>query len=340
LIREAVERRYKPTLRRIISRILVVLLFLLASLTPGSARAAFRHLYLPLLQTPLQWVDTASRAASTSAYLYEYLSSEGVEIGWDGNHNSCSAGSTSPQFRQAVLMRINYFRGMAGVPRLEGLSPAYNAAAQQAALMMSANGSLTHSPPPGWNCYTTAGSQGAGNSNLSLGHNGPSAITGQMRDQGDLNHPVGHRRWILYPQTRRMGTGDVPQADHFRPANALWVFDDHLNLSRPATRDGFVAWPPPGYVPYPLVFPRWSFSYPLADFSQAQVQMSLDGRAVEVMLLPLALGYGENTLVWEPKTAWPAPISEMAFSVLVKNVWIEGSSRSFQYTVVVFNPEL
>ena len=69
-----------------------------------------------------------------------------------------------------------------------------------------------------------------------------------------------------------MGTGDVPSANNLW--NDLWVFDTNYSAPRPGTRDGFVAWPPKGYVPYQAVYPRWSFSYPGADFSGASVTMS------------------------------------------------------------------
>ena len=142
--------------------------------------------------------------------------------------------------------------------------------------MMSANNQLSHSPSPTWQCYTPEGAAAAGKSDLFLGVYGWDAISGYVRDPGDFNGAVGHRRWILYPQTQTMGTGDLPPTGG-SSSNALWVIDGHVWDPRPATRDMFVAWPPPGYVPYQVVFPRWSFSYPNADFSQASVTMTLDG---------------------------------------------------------------
>ena len=94
-----------------------------------------------------------------------------------------------------------------------------------------------------------------------------------------------------------MGTGDIPPVGG-RTANALWVIDDHTRDPRPATRDGFVAWRPAGYVPYQVVFPRWSFSYPDADFSQATVTLTCYGQTVPIVQESVAEGYGENTLVW------------------------------------------
>src|SRR3954464_7620558 len=62
-----------------------------------------------------------------------------------------------------------------------------------------------------------------------------------------------------------MGTGDVPSSgpadDPYPAANELCVFDGNTFGPRPATREEYVAWPPPGYVPYQVVGPRWSFAY-------------------------------------------------------------------------------
>src|SRR6185312_8522029 len=118
---------------------------------------------------------------------------------------------------------------------------------------------------------TSAGASAAANSNLALGSFGPDSITGYINDFGANNTEAGHRRWLLYPQTQTMGTGDIPAGNGFTNANATWVLDGNYGTARPATRDGFVAWPPPGYVPYPVVFARWSFAYPNADFSTATV---------------------------------------------------------------------
>ena len=82
-----------------------------------------------------------------------------------------------------------------------------------------------------------------------------------MADFGDSNLEVGHRRTILYPQTKLVGTGDVPGSGGFLPANTLQVFDSEVWSARPEVREerGFVAWPPSGYVPAETVWTRWSF---------------------------------------------------------------------------------
>lgn len=295
-------------------------------------------LYLPIVsQLPPPWIDTSDRQESLDYYRDVYLAAEGVPIWWTGDHASCDAGTTAQAFRNAVQLRINYFRAMAGVPGDVQLRYEFNRKAQQAALMMSANGTLSHNPDSSWQCYTVEGDQAAGSSNLCLGCYGPSAISAYMHDGGSSNYAVGHRRWILYPRTENMGTGDIPWTDGYWSSNALWVFDEYR--PRPETREEYVAWPPPGYVPWQVVFPRWSFTYNGADFSTATVAMSSGGHGIPVAVLPVVNGYGENTLVWEPDLSFSGPPpGDTAYNVTVQGVKVDGTPRNFAYQVIVFDP--
>lgn len=282
-------------------------------------------------------VDARDRSASLAFYRAQYRVSENVPIGWNGAVDDCAAGASGSDFRAATLRRINYYRAMAGVPADVVLSDEYNRQAQAAALMMLANWQLNHSPPADWRCYSAEGATGASNSNLALGAEGPRAIDLYMSDPGNGNYAAGHRRWILYPPTRAMGTGDVSGA------NALWVLDRGWSLTRPLTRDPFVAWPPPGYVPQPVVFARWSFSYPYADFDAAVVSMTANGRSVPVVQERVQDGYGDNTLVWRPQSPyndrWTVPGIDTVYSVTIGNVVMDGVSRQFRYDVIVIEPQ-
>jgi len=300
------------------------------------------NLFLPYITSnsgSLPWINTSDRQVSLDYYHQVYLASEDVDSAWIGNHASCNAGETAQSFRDAIELRINYFRAMAGVPAVVQLSDEYNAKAQQSALMMSVNDQLSHEPPTSWQCYSAEGAQAAGCSNLYLGVFGPSAISGYIYDPGSNNTAVGHRRWILYPQTESMGSGDIPQTTGYRPSNALWVFDENMGKPRPQTREPFVAWPPPGYVPYQVVFRRWSISYDDADFSEATVTMTSGGQTISLALQQVVIGIGENTLVWEPDlTFGTPPANDTAYNVTVDNVIIDDAAQQFTYQVIVFDP--
>ena len=346
-------------LRRLIAPLACGLLFavlaLLFDLQSHPARASSTLLnpsttysytaYLPSVWSvkPLVWFDISTRQASLDNYRNHYLTSDGVPINWTGNLANCVPGTTSTAYRAAVAQRINYYRGMAGVPATITLNSTYSQKAQAAALMMSRNNDLNHTPPTSWPCYSEIGKQGAGSSNLALGASGPEAIDLYVRDNGGGNTAAGHRRWVLYPQTQQMGTGDIPATSGHWAANALYVFDSHIWEARPATREAYVAWPPPGYVPYTVVYARWTFAYADANFSSATVSMSRGGTNLSVSVSTPQNGFGENTLVWIPMglndgSDWPKPASDTTYHVTVSNVIISGQSRSFSYDVVIFDP--
>lgn len=308
---------------------------------PDLVTALEPRLYLPLVTKPAEetaWVDTNNRQAVVNFYQIDYKASDGIDSGWTGDRDSCNPGTTSAAFKDAIVNRINYFRKMAGVPPIVGLRDDYNQKAQQAALMMSVNEDLSHDPPNNWKCYTADGDEAAGSSNLYLGRFGPAAISGYITDPGGGNYFVGHRRWILYPQTQHMGTGDIPSGAGWS-SNSLWVFDnDNMWGARPDTRETFVAWPPPGYVPYQVVYPRWSFSYAKADFSSATVTMTQNGSPVTVDIQLIGNGFGENTLVWEPDISLSAPTSDVVFHVTISQVGGTGVPSTFDYDVIMINP--
>ena len=315
--------------------------------------SSFQCLYaqnasFPLSTTGGFTINPQNREESRAFFNAVFNASEGTEINWTGDVAFCQAGTTSSKFKDAVLIRINYFRAMAGVPANVTFSNDFNAMAQEAALIMSANDELSHFPPDSWDCFSFDGSEAAASSNLSLGRNGWDAVFGQMQDNGESNQSVGHRRWILYPQTQIMGTGDIPYTTQSDAANALWVFDSNYVEPRPSIREEFVAWPPPGNVPFQVVFPRWSFSYPDADFSSATVTMLQGRNSVPVTIESFEDGAGENTLVWDPYNlnhnsgfeSFPQPSSDTTYTVAVNNVMIRGSPRNFSYNVNVIDPSI
>jgi hypothetical protein len=173
--------------------------------------------------------------------------------------------------------------------------------------MMSVNGQLSHKPPPNWLCYTGDGAEAAGSSNLFLGIFGPAAITGYIYDQGSGNYTEGHRRWLLYPQTERMGCLDIPATGGYWSSNALWIFDENMWAPRPQPSEEYVAWSPPGYVPQQVIFPCWSFAIDDADFSGVSVETSSGRQSNPVTVQPVVKGYRENTLGWEPDLSFGAP---------------------------------
>lgn len=282
-------------------------------------------------------INTQDRADVVAFYDSVYKDSNGVDAQWTGDVDTCTAGDTSAAYKDATLLRINYFRAMTGLPGDVVFDTAWNADCREAALMMIAEGSLSHSPPPSWACYSAAGASAAGKSNLALGRHGPGAIDLYILDSGSNNTAVGHRRWILYPPQETMGCGSTTASNGwYLGSNALRVIGG--SGARPATPE-WVAWPPSGYVPYSLVYPRWSFSYPRADFSNATISMTHEGQPVAATKLPVSNGYADNTVVWEPQGIPSSrPSEDEVYSVTVSNVLIDSQPRQFTYNVILIDP--
>lgn len=288
-------------------------------------------------------VDVNNRQHVQAFFNSVYTASENTPLTFTGSVAGCASGTTPNLFKDAIRLRINWFRELAGVTDNISFNNTFNEGAQDAALIMAANGLLTHTPPNSLDCYTSTGDTGAGSSNLALGSLGWSSITGYMEDAGANNAAVGHRRWLLHPPTLEMGTGDVPATASSSATNAIWVFDDNI-FSEGATRDGFVAWPPPAFIPHTVVPARWSFSLDDANFANATVSMTRDGSAISTTLEPVSQGAGLNTLVWIPLgldaaggEPWPQPSEDETLSVTLNNVVIDGTPQSFSYDVQIFD---
>ncbi len=292
------------------------------------------------------WDDTTKRDAVLRSYDAEFGKPLPAS-GWTGDRASCNAGSTSQAYRDAIFARINWFRGMAGVPTGITENTSYSAKAQQSALMMSVSGKLSHTPDGSFGCFTASGASAASSSNLYLGKTGPDAITGYMYDPGAGNVSVGHRNWILHPTARQMGTGDIPNSDGKWASNDLWVFDNVFG-SQPALREreGFVAWPPRGFVPSEVVFPRWSFSLRGANLASASVVMEKVGPDGSRTPIDTRIDFRNSTggapfaiLVWQPNGIEPTAILDTTYRVTVNGAVVNGSTKSFSYDVTIIGEQ-
>ncbi len=270
------------------------------------------------------------------------------DMGFTGDVASCRAGTTSSAYRASIIQRINWYRQMAGLGTVQE-DAAMSDGAQHTAVMMIAAKKLSHHPDTSWPCYTTLGADFAAKSNLGLGEEGVRSIDDYMQDSGDNNVSVGHRRWILYPQTQRMGTGNAQAADHswwdadHWPANALAVFDDNLWAARPPVREArdFVAWPPAGYITAGQVWGRWSFSLPEANFDAATVAVADDVDRIPVEVIHRGGHFGEPSIVFAIEgdthsSALPEPQgADRCFTVTISGVRERGKAEPsmFEYPV-------
>jgi hypothetical protein len=299
-------------------------------------------------------VDASVRNDVVSFFHCIYKASVGgnAEIGWTGHREGCVPGTTSEVFKDHVRRRINWYRAMSGMSGDVVFDPAFNTAAQAAALIMAKEEDLSHNPAAEFGkvgCWTAAGQTGASRGNLYLGRFGVTAIDGYIDDYGIAD--VGHRAWLLYPRATKMGTGDVPDVDEgWSPStNCLYVIDDP---SRRAASRRFHAWPPAGYVPAISVYPLWSLQFDSANFGSptfgaAAVTMTVGATNTPV---PLVIRHrysggglaGAPSIVWEPdwKEWGGRPPLETPIRVNITGITAgaSGSGGSHAYTVTCIDP--
>jgi hypothetical protein len=284
---------------------------------------------VPTVANTIGTVTNAARDSALADYTTNYLGSAISSTGWTGNVAACAAGYCSQATNTAVLKRINYFRRVTGLNDNCTLDASLFSQEQEAALMMTANNQLNHTPPSNWTCYTTAGANACASSNLALGYSATGAITAFIFDDGAGNDAVGHRRWILHSNKLSFSYGSTDNA------MALYVLSNTPNSNVPA----FIAYPPKGYIANTLVPTRWSFSIPSASFGSATVTMSGPGSTVipVSIISSTANGYGDNTLVWTATGIDVTNSSDVSYTITVSN--ISGAAQtSYTYTTTIFHP--
>ncbi len=323
---------------------------------------AFAWSSMPMQVNPLDRNDVGA------LFQTYYQQARAVPPTWTGSASGCAAGDTSVEFKQAQIGQINWNRAMAGAPAQVVFDSTNLAGAQQLGLMIAVNRALSHTPPASWLCYTAAGAEAAGASNIGFaqvsgGGTGalpaPGIVSGYMRDTGASNTAVGHRRWVLHPPTTQMTIGLAQATDSglLTSGHNIRVIYSNWNDPWPTTRWGFVAWPPPGFVPWQEAHARWSLIVDDADFSAATVRVTYGAATVPTQIVhatgPAGPFFGGPAVVWEftqlagvafdplaPTAggAFRQPDRDVTYTVRVDNVQVAGQGlRSFEYQVTVID---
>ena len=326
--------------------------------SPNKPSPRLVRTYTTAQQRDRPGLDIWDRAAVLAAHSKEFERVE-PEWGYTGDVTECVAGTTSKEFRDSVVQRVNWYRHMAGLDPVTE-NPALSATAQEKALIMLAEGRLSHFPTSDWACYRTIDLPGG--ENLSLGVAGVGGVDGYMQDAGDHNLAVGHRIQILSPLVTEIGTGNVRSSGRFGAANAMhlgydWDLDPTVREER-----GFVAWPPAGYVPADVVWGRWSFSkqwiatevtrsgnvtytrlfLTQPDFSRATVTVTDHDGPVETEII-----HRDTALVWAMhgdtnSALLPEPTDgDHCYTLTISNVEEDDGAvqAPYQYAVCVASPD-
>lgn len=269
-----------------------------------------------------------TRDSAIKDYTEMFLATEISNIAWTGSTATCDPGNVPQAVHDAVIKRINYFRKITGLNYNCYLDASLIPAQQRTALMMAAAGDLSHDPDASWPCYTTDGADGAKKSNLRLGSAGTDAVVAFMNDEEEYNQAVGHRRWLLYSKQSAFSHGSTGNTA------VIHVLVKAENTKIPE----YIAYPPATFVPYPLVYYRWSFSIPGADFTNTEISMSHNGKNIPVQVVSRTEKVADNTIVWEPGETIPEPTTaDLTYTVTVSNIGSAPKS-SYTYNVTVINP--
>ncbi|MBI4409782.1 MAG: CAP domain-containing protein [Gemmatimonadetes bacterium] len=270
------------------------------------------------------------------AALYEVLP---VEAG-------CRPGRLRDTERFAVLKRVEQVRALHRLPPV-AYAPEFDEQTAAAALIMAANGRLSHHPTVGaWKCWSAAGAEGAGSSNLHLGRGSalegrPStgAVDSWVRDHGVPS--VGHRRWILDPF---LGAVSFGRADLASPGGGTHHAAALKPVAGSAAPEGvpFVAYP---YLDYPaeLFEPgRTAASFSVladptdrwrnrdADFGDARIRVTGPDGPVPVR----EVAHDNESFGLPNRLSWhmEAVRAGVEYEVVIEGVRVRGEARSYRYT--------
>lgn len=236
------------------------------------------------------------------------------EGNWSGSVAACDPGDISAEGRANALRLVNLHRWMVGLPEVT-TDPARDSMAQACALMMHANGSLSHDPPMGWTCYSADGATGAGSSNISSGP-GVMSVDLYMVDPGNAT-TLGHRRWILSNSAGPIGLGSTSGY------SCMWV----LGGSGVGSNE-WTAWPSPGPFPFEAISPLgfasldetgWSVQSDTIDLNGASVTITAGGEPRPVTVTNLAGGFGSSSAISMVPQGWTAQ-PDTTYHVLVEGI--------------------
>jgi hypothetical protein len=223
--------------------------------------------------------------------------------GFTASTATCDRGVVSRQALDDALVRLNFYRWLAGLgPTVD--DGRGNEVAQACALVSAWNpaGPQAHFPQSSATCYSADGAAGAGSSNIAWGaRDAADAIDLWMIDFGNES-TFGHRRWLLNPPLNPVGIGHYRGGNNYGSASCISVFGGSGSGPRPDV----TAFPPAGYSPTALTQWHWTIhgNLPLSGAAVSVVRVG-DAQPMPVRLEVLQGSYGQAAVAifrdgWNP----------------------------------------
>ncbi len=280
------------------------------------------------------------------------------------NVNNCTAGSLTSAEKQRLLAFINKIRKIHKLSELT-YEPNGDVQAMEAALIMTANGTITHFPPASYFCYTADGATGAETSNLHIGMKSQQtldysedAIVGWLiDDQSASGDQLGHRRSVINPFLNKVAFGRVdgfpkdPQTASWFTTSMSMKYQDYVGNAAQDFQLDYVAYP---YENYPIDYFDKDFYLSFSaipnknslwanadiDFSSAQITMQTEAGANITISNKKHDndGWGSlpNNLQWKAAGLQ----NGVKYLVSITNVKYNGTTKNYSYWFKLTDEEL
>ncbi|OHT13660.1 hypothetical protein TRFO_43291 [Tritrichomonas foetus] len=192
---------------------------------------------------------------------------------------------------ESGTQRANYFRTMVGYQKPNLVDRDKIKSTVECTVICNNLGHVDHYPPSQTKCYTQAGGQACGESNLAGGWSTQS-VDAYMRDDG--NPTMGHRHWVLNKGTMSFAFGSTGTF------TAMRVIGTKGN--GPVEELPFVSYPPPGFAPLKNLNVKngWSFIAPeKTNKDNVKIQIWCEGKEIGTKSVLTGISTA-NSIVYKP----------------------------------------
>lgn len=315
-------------MRRLIASTLLLCTILACSKSPDNPTPDPDPTPEPVTQPKL--LDIQSRTAVVDAYKAVMAQKVAVaDMQWTGNYSNCQPGVPGEAFKKYQMARYQFIRDMIGLGSVS-VSDSLSQMSQKVALAMASSNTTN-----GFKWDTLACGK-----NLVFPTNTTNVFCGYDPVYNKYTDPFGlwasgfdatvqSRRIIFNPKVTKIGFGEVPNE---KIKTTFGVSAVTYGTKWNAGRE-FVAWPVAGWNIFAPS--NWSFAVERADFKNATVSVTADGKPMDITVNYRSNATEDNTIVW--KVGILDLNQDHEYEVTISKVLVNGTSKDFKYKVKTIN---